>query len=1289
MLRRFISTALAVCALVGTAHATASLAAAEELDLQLRITWGGGQPQRWEGAISLAEGEFYSPTALGVECDEPGSIYLARGQVKIASRSARSFDGVDVFVRAPADAQLVVSLHPAGRAELARRFDVELRRLMTEPAGAALDSQGNRLSVRRAPGDRLRVKFDRDRMVFAPGEQFEVEVTPHLFTVQPNSTVNLELRLYEGRTEREVWSDEHQLRADETGALPIAAPVAVTLPEREGVYDLHIVLTPWHLPAPFVRSRPLLQRKVQLVSIAERRQPSEAATWQVQLELDPANPTRWERWKQLPQFKLIPGFGKGPLGNDKTAKRSHAGRTWLELGVDGWQAYPLPAAAGKPHIVEIELPRDVAQTMGVSIVEPDSSGKVMPIGLDSGVHVSEPRLEVRDGVGVHRLVFWPRTTSPLLLVTNRRQDQPALLGTIRLLAGPKRLPSHTVETSVPDERLLAAYFDKPLFPENFSSDEAVDEATGRGLDDWATFYRGGERLTEYLHYVGYNAAAVSIACEGSAIFPSRLLEPTPKYDTGVYFGTAQDPERKDVAEMLFRLFDREGLVLIPTVQFVGPLPQLEQLLRDDPKAAEGIELVDERGVSYLARQGTKRGMAPYYNPLDDRVQQAMLDVIDEIVERYAHHRSFGGVALALGPYTYAQLPGEAWGLDRRTIGRFSRDLGISVPPDDGTGEARARYFQLEGRQLWLRWRAERLAELHARMQQRIALRRRDARLYVTVTDTLREGETAHQLRPALPPRSTLSEALLASGLHPPEYRDKPGLVLLRPREVAPLIAAAAEANDRELAWRESLDREFHSGQAGAVFYHRPLMQRLRSFETSSPFGAENTHLYQVAHVAPEGYANRARFASALARLDAKSLLDGGWMLPLGQEDALRSFVEVYRRLPAQSFTTVEPKAAPSAGGPVVVRTLSRSGRTYLYVVNDSPWRTSMRLLVEAPTDCRFEQLGGRALPPPRRSGESWQWSFTMEPYELVGGQFSSADAKVADWSVELLEEKRLAEMLGRGLDDVRARASALRKRVPLDVPHNAGFELPPDRDLVPGWLFARDAGVAAGADASQHRQGRQSLHLKSTGGVAWARSAPFTPPKTGRVSVWVWLKTADAGRQPPLRLAIEARHEGKVYYKYAHVGAGENAPRLGTRWSDYLFQVDDLPVEELTELRVGFDLMGPGEVWIDDVQVFDLWFYDNERDELLKSVALADLQLGKGRLNECRRFLESYWPRYLMRHVARPTVAASWSSRNDDGDGSTAPPASPRGNKPAAERPARRTARQPTMFQRMRNLLPF
>ena len=47
---------------------------------------------------------------------------------------------------------------------------------------------------------------------------------------------------------------------------------------------------------------------------------------------------------------------------------------------------------------------------------------------------------------------------------------------------------------------------------------------------------------------------------------SVLISIPPKYDSGVFFSNGQDPLKKDVVEMLFRIFDGRNLVLIPALQ---------------------------------------------------------------------------------------------------------------------------------------------------------------------------------------------------------------------------------------------------------------------------------------------------------------------------------------------------------------------------------------------------------------------------------------------------------------------------------------------------------------------------------------------------------------------------------------------------------------------------------------------------------------------------------------------------------------------------------------------------
>ena len=78
--------------------------------MRVRIEWGGGQERLWQGSATLANGSLSEPIPLGIEADEPGSMWIDRGALQIRSRSARSYDGVDVTVNGPAAASLELTL---------------------------------------------------------------------------------------------------------------------------------------------------------------------------------------------------------------------------------------------------------------------------------------------------------------------------------------------------------------------------------------------------------------------------------------------------------------------------------------------------------------------------------------------------------------------------------------------------------------------------------------------------------------------------------------------------------------------------------------------------------------------------------------------------------------------------------------------------------------------------------------------------------------------------------------------------------------------------------------------------------------------------------------------------------------------------------------------------------------------------------------------------------------------------------------------------------------------------
>jgi hypothetical protein len=1252
-------------------------------DFRVRIAWGGESGRTWQGKISVSDGSLSEPHPLGIEADEPGSMWLdgvpdtAAQNLVIRQRSPRGYDGVDLLIAAPLTAKLLVQLAADEDAEHATTIEVPLADLSGEFVNKPLDNRGNRLLVMRAPGDSLRVTHSRDNLVFAPGETFKCELEPRALPLPEGGRARIKIQLLNSAG-KELWSQQHDVQAGHESKIPLEIPLS----SDEGVFDVAIAAVSNPNLSQVVRQplnwkRTIAERRVQLIVLNPQRPPVLRADRELTqvVEIDPANPRWFEKFNKLPQLQLartkLPWLWKGSLGNDCIQSRHYSLGDLAQLAPNAespdvsWEAYWLPInQPGRPHILEVDFPSDVQQTLGISIVEPNAAGAMTPIGLDSGVDNSGDAVDQAAAPHwqKHRLIFWPRTTAPMLLVTNGRDHAPAVYGKIRVLAGGERLPRTVSDHSLQNRRLLAAYLDRPLFPENFSANESLDAWSGRSLDDWSTFYESGTRMVEYLGHAGYNGLMLAVLADGSTIYPSNRLEPTPRYDTGAFFASGQDPVRKDVLDMLFRLFDREDLQLIPTVEFASPLPELEAIRRGGGDEAVGIEWVGADGVALSATWPAQRGLMPYYNLLNPRVQQAMLGVLKELAQRYAQHPSFTGLAVRLSADGYAQLPGPDWGLDDSTIAQFQRDTKLRVPGEGPQRFAERTAFLGEEphRKAWLDWRAAQLGKFYRTVFDELAAIRPGARLYLAGAGMIGGPDLEAELRPALPRRSTIAAALLRVGIDARHFQDDgQRIILLRPERVLPQLNLATRAADLEINQMADVDRYFQSGAvSGSLFFHQPHEFHVDSFDQKSPFKPGYTWL--ISQPVPSGEQNRRRFVHSLSTLDSQVMVDGGWLLPMGQEDAVHDLVAAYRSLPSVRFQLVGDRQASDTAQPVTFRTATNGGRTYLYAVNDTPFSTTARVQIEGGPACHIEELTGKRKVSPLRSdsGSGTYWEVQLAPYDLVAVQLSEPAVQFSNPQVTW--PNAVEPALGAQIRKLGARAAALRNPPALDVVANAGFERPATADgQIPDWAVTTRNGVTIQLDKSQKNGGTQSVKIASNGPVACVVSRPFHSPTTGRFSMSVWLRVADAGSQPPLRLALEGKLRGRDYYRFAPVGlpsgAGQAAVPLATDWAQYVFQVDDLPLEGLTSLRVRFDLMGPGEVWVDDVQVYNLAFSKPELVELSKLIASVEVKLQNGQIGDCLHLLEGYWPQFLEENVhlqpgAIPpeTLAAKPASRAAD-----------------------------------------
>ncbi len=1196
-----------------------SLAFGADIELRFRLAWGDGAATRWRGAISLSAGTLSDLAPLGIEADESGSMWLDDGALQIAGRSPRRYEGVDLTVSAPNDAKLLVQLgaHDGADAEV---LAIPIADLLDDTVMLPLDEQDNRLVARRAPGDQLRVMFDRDQLVFAPGETFALRVTPHELGLAVDTRVELLCELRPARTEEVLWKEELEWTAPESGMLGETLDLDAKLPAVEGVYDIVITARRRSLQRLGLKQT-VTERRVQVVVIdpAAALAP-ETADEPMQLEeIDPSGPRWWERLTTVP---LIPGIRKGPLGSGDLTPVRLDGGPFVELAPNAslrdvsWEAYLLPVKhPGQPHVLEVEFPKNQPQHLGISMIEPNAAGAVAPVGIDSGVYLGDEARDEAPGTETHRLVFWPRTKTPLVLMTNHSGARPAIYGRIRLIEQRGRLPSTPRVSEGSSTRMAAAYYDRPLWAEHFGASEALDAVSGRSLKDWRTFYDGATRLLDYLKHTGRNGLVAPAWSDGCALYPSALIESTPRYDNGTFFATAQDPHRKDVLEMLFRICDREGVSFVPMLDFSAPLARLEALKRAGRMPAVGLEWTNQDGQLWSDAQPSYRGQAPYYNALDPRVQAAMVDVVQELVDRYAHHSSFKGVAVQLSAHGYAQLPGPEWGFDDETLSAFTRDTGIATSHES--------ILNGKHRDAWLEWRSRRLAELHQRMQQTVTNAKPDTRLYLTGAHLLERSHWEQELQPRLPRSLGLEQLWLQAGVAPEHYRGPNVPLLLRPTRIAPADSLSEQAINLELNQANDIDRRLERlSTTAAQLYHEPQTMRVYDFERQSPF--KSTYCWLVSQPTPVGAQNRRRFVHAVAALDAEVIVDGGWTPPIGQEDSLRDVIEAYRALPAARFETV-----PGNTQPVVARVHTAAQSTYIYLANDSPWPVAVNVALHAPPNVKLEGLAPqRKLPALHSSGNRATWNVELEPYDLIAVRVNAP--QVAVTSVTATVKQQVSAELARRVEEVWSRAALLRNSQPLAVLPNAGFDEPATSDeAIPGWMQSGPENSVT-LDPNQPRAGKYAVLLATDGEAASLMSPGFESPRMGRLEVRAWLRSDDPHRDTPLHVIIEGLLEGEPFERRLP------CERIPAEWTERKFEFTDLPLEGVEAVRVRFEMLGAGRVWIDDVSLVASGFSQAEMAELGKILYLASNRLEKGQLRDCHTLMESYWPQFIERCAPAP-----------------------------------------------------
>ena len=730
-----------------------------------------------------------------------------------------------------------------------------------------------------------------------------------------------------------------------------------------------------------------------------------------------------------------------------------------------WEAFPIPVREpGAPHILEIEYPSNFPQKLGVSVLEPSVAGGLFPTSLDFGFVVGDDPFGDRAEGLVRRyaVLFWPRTKTPTILLTNRSSETAAAFGQIRVYRA-EDAPNVAPPSS--RGRSFALALTQTNLCDQFAAARRPSTFGVRGSEDWQTFDDATSRALRYLQTSNFDATALAVVADGTALYPSALLAPTPSADGGVFLPTGSDATRKDVLSLTLQKFESRGVSLIPLVRLNAPLPALEARLRqihspqataEERAASEGIEWIGPDGRLLIESRQAADGTGPYYNVLHPETQRAVLAVVDELAARCASSEAFAGLALDVGAGGWLALPDDVYfGMDDATIARFVRETNLQAKlaargdrrvqdllfvKNGAERRVRAEFIRDVCLKDWLEWRADAVATFYRDVQKTVAARRPDARLYLVATEALDGPLSRALLYPSLTQAPRVREALLRVGLDPARFANDSSIVLLRPEIVATTSPLAATAELDELTTPESIAL-FAAGQAapGAFFAHRGEKIALPDFDAASPY---RPTVVEIANRAlPADYENRRRFARQLASADALFFFDGGDRLPFGQEETFRDCVDAFRRLPAVPFRTWEPRAdVATSTQPLVVRYYRNEKETWVYLLNAAPFHLGVELTMKRAPGASFELFAGTRRTEPSVGGDAFVWSPTLAPFDLVA--LRVADPKATVEKVETLRPADICGPSGRvaaAVQDFADRVAAARLGVETPL-YNGGFE---------------------------------------------------------------------------------------------------------------------------------------------------------------------------------------------------------------------------------------------------------
>ena len=378
------------------------------------------------------------------------------------------------------------------------------------------------------------------------------------------------------------------------------------------------------------------------------------------------------------------------------------------------------------------------------------------------------------------------------------------------------------------------------------------------------------------------------------------------------------------------------------------------------QGADTLNMVDARGQQRYA----DILFTTVRNWMHPAVEAQYLQTLRRVTDTFAHLPSYRGVHTLIGPSQGAAgywMPalgdGQKWNhplvfsFDDVTMERFAREAGVSLPADASDPQRfrkRAAFVRNdpEIRERFLQWRCDKFTELMAKAARAVQaggdfqlvtipqIEDRDTLAYYhasgrTVSDILHDFaldvDALADVEDVWLGRWTVAQRV--AGRAPAPYQDP---LLWLPGEAPAFTQPYASERNRYVLCRTGW-HEAYSVTGGLSADERRGWARLIRGTDWIQNRKELTLALQ-----PSGRSAREALAQALVTGDPQLLLTGftDLALNLGNEQALRPFVNAFTHLPRAEFAAVLDTDLTTN---LAIRVLERDNGSWLYVVNPGFW----------------------------------------------------------------------------------------------------------------------------------------------------------------------------------------------------------------------------------------------------------------------------------------------------------------------------------------------------------------